>query len=92
MRHAISEIIKKEEKGMFGFLLMVAGTLGIPQAVAAAIVRYIDTADDVMTLVTFLAVLTGGVVATILRFGVKLFVRKVKNIIKRAGYAAAVAW
>jgi len=72
VRHAISVLWiqrytpknynKKQEKGMFGFLLTVAATPRVPEAAASAIVKYIETADTYISIITFITIFSGGVV------------------------------
>jgi len=74
------------------FLLMVAGTLGVSQAVATSIVNYILTADTIVTIILFVTALISGGVDAILVIGWRAFVQTVKMKVKKEGKRAAVLW
>lgn len=73
-------------------VLFVAGTLGVPQAVAAAIVEIILTGSTLYAIIMAITAILSGGISAILTMGWTVFINEVKRRVARYGLANAIAW
>ena len=72
--------------------LLVAGLLGVSQAVATSVVSIILTGSMLITVILALTALLSGGVDAILSVGWSVLVASVKKIVAQKGRAAAIGY
>ncbi|ADI27768.1 MULTISPECIES: uberolysin/carnocyclin family circular bacteriocin [Geobacillus] len=73
-------------------LALVAGTLGVSQAVATTVVSIVLTGSTLISIILGITAILSGGVDAILEIGWSAFVATVKKIVAERGKAAAIAW
>jgi circularin A/uberolysin family circular bacteriocin len=72
--------------------LLVAGLLGVSQAIATSVVSIILTGSTVITMILALTALLSGGVDAILSVGWSVLVSTVKKIVAQKGRTAAIGY
>ncbi|MCL6586999.1 MAG: uberolysin/carnocyclin family circular bacteriocin [Anoxybacillus sp.] len=73
-------------------LALVAGTLGVSQAVATTVVSIVLTGSTLVSIILGITAILSGGVDAILEIGWSTFVATVKKIVTERGKVAAIAW
>lgn len=70
----------------------LAKEFGIPAAASAVVLKYLDAADAVVTIISILSAIGSGGLALIAAAGKKGVVKYLKKQIKKKGKKAVIAW
>ncbi|WP_067936925.1 uberolysin/carnocyclin family circular bacteriocin [Alicyclobacillus kakegawensis] len=73
-------------------LALVAGTLGVSQAVATTVVSIVLTGSTLITIILGITAILSGGVDVILEMGWSAFVATIREIATTRGTAAAIGW